>query len=422
MNNLFAQVKQSNKLQAIFLTSYIVVTVLGLFLLQESVTAFLLILFSLFLLYKTNFPVKLKWSLGILILTIVMPFAASQGSAFESYMGVATLVGIYVAMALGLNVVVGLAGLLDLGFVAFFAIGSYTYAIFSTNQVTNFLKLDILPFTGNSFWAFIIIGGIIAAIAGVLLGIPVLRVKGDYLAIVTLGFGEIIRIVFNNLDKPVNITGGAQGISSIPSPTIFGYVISDSSQFYYVVLVVLAVVILGVTRLQDSKLGRSWQAVRENEIAAQASGIHLVRTKLIAFAIGASFSGMMGVVFSAKQMFIDPTNFTLLESITILVMVILGGMGSVPGVILGASLVTILNLQVLTEVTNYLNQLTLDGVLNIPSALSPSKMQRMIFGLILILVAIFRPQGLLPAKNKKVPKEDVVDQTVVDENQRSVSV
>lgn len=422
MNNLFAQVKQSNKLQAIFLTSYIVVTVLGLFLLQESVTAFLLILFSLFLLYKTNFPIKLKWSLGILILTIVMPFAASQGSAFESYMGVATLVGIYVAMALGLNVVVGLAGLLDLGFVAFFAIGSYTYAIFSTNQVSNFLKLDFLPFTGNSFWAFIIIGGIIAAIAGVLLGIPVLRVKGDYLAIVTLGFGEIIRIVFNNLDKPVNITGGAQGISSIPSPTIFGYVISDSSQFYYVVLIVLAVVILGVTRLQDSKLGRSWQAVRENEIAAQASGIHLVRTKLIAFAIGASFSGMMGVVFSAKQMFIDPTNFTLLESITILVMVILGGMGSVPGVILGASLVTILNLQVLTEVTNYLNQLTLDGILDIPSALSPSKMQRMIFGLILILVAIFRPQGLLPAKNKIVPKEDVVDQTVVDENQRSVSV
>ncbi|GGI13601.1 ABC transporter permease subunit [Gottfriedia solisilvae] len=422
MNNLFAQVKQSNKLQAIFLTSYIVVTVLGLFLLQESVTAFLLILFSLFLLYKTNFPVKLKWSLGILILTLVMPFAASQGSAFESYMGVATLVGIYVAMALGLNVVVGLAGLLDLGFVAFFAIGSYTYAIFSTNQVQNFLKLDFLPFSGSSFWAFIIIGGIIAAIAGVLLGIPVLRVKGDYLAIVTLGFGEIIRIVFNNLDKPVNITGGAQGISSIPSPTIFGYVISDSSQFYYVVLVVLAIVILGVTRLQDSKLGRSWQAVRENEIAAQASGIHLVRTKLIAFAIGASFSGMMGVVFAAKQMFIDPTNFTLLESITILVMVILGGMGSVPGVILGASLVTILNLQVLTEVTNYLNQLTLDGVLNIPSALSPSKMQRMIFGLILILVAIFRPQGLLPARNKVVPKEDVVDQTVVDENQRSVSV
>lgn len=422
MNNLFSQLKGSNKLQAIFLTSYIVVTSLGLYFLQESVTAFLLILFSLYLLYKTNFNVKLKWSIGIFILTIIMPYVASQGTAFESYMGVVTLVGIYVAMALGLNVVVGLAGLLDLGFVAFFAIGSYTYAIFSTPQVTNFLSFDFLPFTGNSFWAFIIIGGIIAAIAGVLLGIPVLRVKGDYLAIVTLGFGEIIRIVFNNLDKPVNITGGAQGISSIPTPMIFGYNITDSSQFYYVVLVVLGIVILAVSRLQDSKLGRSWKAVRENEIAAQASGIHLVRTKLIAFAIGASFSGMMGVVFSAKQMFIDPTSFTLLESITILVMVILGGMGSVPGVILGAALVTILNLQVLTEVTNYLNQLTLDGVLDIPSALSPSKMQRMIFGLILILVAIFRPQGLLPAKNKAVAKEDLVDQSVVQENKRTVSL
>ncbi|KQL32798.1 branched-chain amino acid ABC transporter permease [Bacillus sp. FJAT-25509] len=422
MKSLLSGLKQSNKLQGIFLGAYIVVTSLGLYLLQESVTAFLLILFSLYLLYKTNFPVKLKWSIGILVLTVIMPYVASQGTAFESYMGVATLVGIYVAMALGLNVVVGLAGLLDLGFVAFFAIGSYTYAIFSTKQVTNFLHFDFLPFSGNSFWVFIIIGGIIAAIAGVLLGIPVLRVKGDYLAIVTLGFGEIIRIVFNNLDKPVNITGGAQGISSIPAPTIFGLEIDSSGQFYYVVLVVLAIVILAVTRLQDSKLGRSWKAVRENEIAAQASGIHLVRTKLIAFAIGASFSGMMGVVFSAKQMFIDPTSFTLLESITILVMVILGGMGSVPGVILGAALVTILNLQVLTEVTNYLNQLTLDGVINLPPALSPSKMQRMIFGLILVLAAIFRPKGLLPAKNKVVPKEDVVDQTVVEENSRTVSL
>jgi branched-chain amino acid transport system permease protein len=420
MKGLFSNIKQSNKLQAIFLTAYLLVTSLGLFFLQESVTAFLLILFSLYLLYKTNFSTKVKWIIGILVLTVIMPYVSSQGTAFESYMGVATLVGIYVAMALGLNVVVGLAGLLDLGFVAFFAIGSYTYAIFSTKQVTNFLHFSFLPFSGNSFWFFIIIGGIIAAIAGVLLGIPVLRVKGDYLAIVTLGFGEIIRIVFNNLDKPINITGGAQGISGIPSPTIFGYQISDSSQFYYVVLVVLAVVILAVTRLQDSKLGRSWKAIRENEIAAQAMGIHLVRTKLIAFAIGASFSGMMGVVFSAKQMFIDPTSFTLLESITILVMVILGGMGSVPGVILGAALVTILNLQVLTEVTNYLNQLTLDGVINIPAALSPAKMQRMIFGLILIVVAIFRPGGLMPAKNKRISKEEVVDTTVV-ENQKTVS-
>jgi branched-chain amino acid transport system permease protein len=287
--------------------------------------------------------------------------------------------------------------------------------------VTHFIHTNFFPLTGNSFWLFILIGGFVAAIAGILLGIPVLRVKGDYLAIVTLGFGEIIRIVFNNLDRPINFTNGAQGISGIPSPTIFGYVISDSSQFYYVVLALLGIVILAVTRLENSKLGRSWKAVRENEIAAQSMGIHLVRTKLLAFAIGASFSGMMGVVFSAKQMFIDPTSFTMLQSITILVMVILGGMGSVPGVILGAALVTILNLQVLTEVTNYLNQLTLDGVISIPTALSPAKMQRFIFGMVLILVAIFRPQGLLPAKNKKVKKEDLIE-THSEEKQQSISM
>jgi len=413
---------QNNKLaQAILICVYVLTTSLSLYLLQESVIAFLLVLFSLYLLYLTNFKNSIKWISAIFILTILVPYVSSQGTAFQSYMDVSTLVGIYVAMALGLNIVVGLAGLLDLGFIAFFAIGAYTYAIFSTNQVTHFIHTNFFPLTGNSFWLFILIGGIVAVIAGILLGIPVLRVKGDYLAIVTLGFGEIIRIVFNNLDRPINFTNGAQGISGIPSPTIFGYVISDSSQFYYVVLAILGIVILAVTRLENSKLGRSWKAVRENEIAAQSMGVHLVRTKLLAFAIGASFSGMMGVVFSAKQMFIDPTSFTMLQSITILVMVILGGMGSVPGVILGAALVTILNLQVLTEVTNYLNQLTLDGVISIPTALSPAKMQRFIFGMVLILVAIFRPQGLLPAQNKKVKKEDLVESSI-EEHKQTISI
>ncbi|MBP0725899.1 branched-chain amino acid ABC transporter permease [Bacillus sp. RG28] len=413
---------QQNKLaQAILICVYVLTTSLSLYLLQESVVAFLLVLFSLYLLYLTHFKNSIKWISAIFILTILIPYVSSQGTAFQSYMDVSTLVGIYVAMALGLNIVVGLAGLLDLGFIAFFAIGAYTYAIFSTNQVTNFIHTNFFPLTGNSFWLFIFIGGFVAAISGILLGIPVLRVKGDYLAIVTLGFGEIIRIVFNNLDRPINFTNGAKGISGIPSPTIFGYVLSDSNQFYYVVLALLGIVILAVTRLENSKLGRSWKAVRENEIAAQSMGIHLVRTKLLAFAIGASFSGMMGVVFSAKQMFIDPTSFTMLQSITILVMVILGGMGSVPGVILGAALVTILNLQVLTEVTNYLNQLTLDGVISIPTALSPAKMQRFIFGMVLILVAIFRPQGLLPAKNKKVNKEDLIE-THTEEHKQTISM
>jgi branched-chain amino acid transport system permease protein len=308
-------------------------------------------------------------------------------------------------MALGLNIVVGFAGLLDLGFVAFFAIGAYTYGIFSTAQANNFIPGHLFPLSGSTFWLFLLIGGFIAALFGILLGLPVLRVKGDYLAIVTLGFGEMIRIIFNNMDKPINITNGAMGISSISPPNLFGFEFTHPHQFYFIVIGILLVVIFGVRRLEHSRLGRSWKAVRENEIAAQSMGIPLIRTKLTAFAVGASFSGMMGVVFAAKQTFIDPSSFTLLESTTILVMVVLGGMGSVPGVILGAALVTILNLQVLTEVTNWLNQLSMQGIVQIPSAISPSKMQRFIFGIILILVAIFRPNGLITAKNRKANEQ-----------------
>lgn len=399
MKNYIAKLKDNKIAQGSLLAGYILVTTLSLYLSQKSVIAFLLLLGSLLILHFTNLGVKMKWLIAGSVLIVFLPFSASQGIAYQSYMEVATLVGIYVAMALGLNIVVGLAGLLDLGFVAFFAVGAYTYGIFATPQAENFLKFGSFPLSGESFWIFILIGGFIAALFGILLGIPVLRVKGDYLAIVTLGFGEIIRIVFNNLDRPVNITNGAMGLSSVTPPKLFGFEFMFASQFYWIVLAILFFTFIIVRRLEYSKIGRSWKAVRENEIAAQAMGIHLVRTKLTAFAVGASFSGMMGVVFAAKQTFVDPTSFTLLESITILVMVILGGMGSVPGVILGAALMTILNMQVLTELTNWLNQLSLSGVMTIPDALSPAKMQRFIFGAILILFALYRPQGLIPAKN-----------------------
>ncbi|WP_163151890.1 branched-chain amino acid ABC transporter permease [Anoxybacillus sp. MB8] len=399
--------EQNKRFQATLIGAYIAITFASLYLAQKSVIAFLLLLSSLLVLYFTTFSNRVKWVIGILVLSVLLPLAASQGEAYQSYMEVATLVGIYIAMALGLNIVVGLAGLLDLGFVAFFAIGAYTYGIFATAQANNFMPFGKYPLSGESFWIFLIIGCVIAAIFGVLLGIPVLRVKGDYLAIVTLGFGEIIRIIFNNLDKPVNITNGAMGLASVQPPKLFGIEFMYPSQFYYVVLVILLLTIFIVRRLEYSKIGRAWKAVRENEIAAQAMGIPLVRTKLMAFAVGASFSGMMGVVFAAKQTFVDPTSFTLLESITILVMVILGGMGSVPGVILGAALVTILNLQVLTELTNWLNQLSLSGVVHIPDALSPAKMQRFIFGLILIGFALYRPQGLLPAKNPRFDEKEL---------------
>ncbi|WP_153127492.1 branched-chain amino acid ABC transporter permease [Peribacillus tepidiphilus] len=399
MKQLWNQYKQNKVVHGVFLLIYISVTSLSLFMAQRSVTAFLLLLSSLLLLYFTNFKNVTKWIIAGIVLVFLLPFTASNGDAYQSYMEVATLVGIYVSMALGLNIVVGMAGLLDLGFVAFFAVGAYTYGIFATAQASNFMPFGQYPLSGESFWIFILLGCFVAAVFGILLGIPVLRVKGDYLAIVTLGFGEIIRIVFNNLDKPVNITNGAMGIPSVTPPRLFGIDFLYPSQFYYIVLVILIFTIFTVRRFEHSKIGRAWKAVRENEIAAQAMGIPLVKTKLMAFAIGASFSGMMGVVFAAKQTFVDPTSFTLLESITILVMVILGGMGSVPGVILGAAVMTILNLQVLTELTNWLNQLNLSGVISIPDALSPSKMQRFIFGALLILFALYRPQGLLPAKN-----------------------
>lgn len=396
MANMMKTIQTNKVAQIILFFAYVLVTTAALAFSQKSVIAFLLLLLSLLLLYYMNLGNKMKWVIALLILVIVLPVSASQGPSYQAYMEVATMVGIYVCMALGLNIVVGLAGLLDLGFVAFFAVGAYTYGIFATAQANNFMPFGTYPLSGNSFWFFIIIGLFVAALFGVLLGIPVLRVKGDYLAIVTLGFGEIIRIVFNNLDKPVNITNGAMGLPSIQQPELFGITLSQPNQFYYIVLVMFIIVIYAVTKMEHTKLGRSWKAVRENEIAAQAMGIPLVKTKLTAFAIGASFSGMMGVVFAAKQMFVDPTSFTYLESTTILVMVILGGMGSVPGVILGAAVVTILNLQVLTELTGWLSQVT-----TIPDALSPAKMQRFIFGALLIIMTLYRPQGLIPAKNKK---------------------
>lgn len=397
--------EQNKTAQIILIIAYVLVTSLSLVFAQQSVIAFLLLLSSLLILYYLKLGNKTKWAIGLVIIAILLPLAASQGPAYQSYMDVATLVGIYVAMALGLNIVVGFAGLLDLGFIAFFAVGAYTYGIFASDQASHFMPFGHYPLSGETFWVFIFLGGAIAAVFGILLGIPVLRVKGDYLAIVTLGFGEIIRIVFNNLDKPINITNGSLGIDSIKPPEIFGFSISNSSQFYFVVLAILLIVIYVVTRLEHSKIGRAWKAIRDNEIAGQAMGIPLVKTKLAAFAIGASFSGMMGVVFAAKQTFVDATSFTLLESTTVLVMVLLGGMGSVPGVILGAAVVTILNLQVLTELSNWLNQLNTNGVVSIPDALSPAKMQRFIFGALLIIFALYRSKGLIPARNKRYDPE-----------------
>lgn len=382
----------------VFTLIWIVAFSAALYLMDKSVIAFLGILSSIVLVYYTNTSKSIKMAIGAIILLLIIPLVAGEN---RYYMEVASQVGIYVAMALGLNIVVGFAGLLDLGYVAFFAAGAYAYAIFSTSQANEFIAGNLFPLSGEWFWPFLIIGLIVAAVFGILLGLPVLRVKGDYLAIVTLGFGEIIRIVFNNLDKPINITNGPQGITPIPSPELFGIKMGTPFYFYFIVLFVIAFIVLANIRFEHSRLGRAWIAVREDELAAQSMGISLLNTKLAAFALGASFAGVVGVIFAAKQTFIDPTSFTLMESIGILVMVILGGSGSIPGVVLGAAFVTILQVQLLKEFSNFLHGLQNAGIISLPNQLDPSKFQRLIFGIMLILVALYRPNGLIPAKRKK---------------------
>jgi branched-chain amino acid transport system permease protein len=379
--------------------AFIIVAGVLFYLAPSSAITFLMFLASLLVLYKVPAPVTVKLPVAVVWLCVIMPLAGLQNSY---YLDVVTQAGIYVALALGLNIVVGFAGLLDLGYVAFYASGAYLYAIFATTQAGNFIHAPWahFPVSGMWFWPFLIFAAFLAALLGVLLGFPVLRLRGDYLAIVTLGFGEIIQIVLNNLDKPINITNGPQGLTPIQPPALFGYSMSHPLDFYFIVLVIIVLAITVARRLEASRIGRAWAAMREDELAARSMGVPLVKMKLMAFAIGASFAGMMGVIFAAKQTFVDPSSFSFMESIGILAMIILGGIGNVAGAVVGAVSVVVLQLQILKQLSDYLSYLATQGILNIPSQADPSEYQRMIFGLILILMCIFRSQGILPAKRR----------------------
>ena len=369
----------------------------------RSVLAFLTFQSALLAIYLARMPTWVRAGLLGAALLVMMPLIGLYNGY---YLEVATQVGIFVALALGLNIVVGLAGLLDLGYVAFFAVGAYSWAIFGSPQA-NAVFGGGFPLASPWFYVFLLVGLGAAATTGVVLGLPVLRLRGDYLAIVTLGFGEVIRVLANNLDKPINLTNGPRGITPISRPPApFG--LPYPEYFYFLVLAIVVVVVLVNRRLEDSHIGRAWEAIREDELAAQAMGVPLVRSKLLAFACGASFAGVMGVVFSAKQVFINPESFTFLESIGVLAMVILGGMGSIPGAILGATVVTVLNLQVLKGFSLWLNELKNAGVTvlgfslaDLPTQLEPAKYERMIFGIILVLMMIFRPQGILPVHRRR---------------------
>ncbi|PLS77073.1 MAG: branched-chain amino acid ABC transporter permease [Chloroflexi bacterium] len=376
-----------------------------------STIAFLVFLSSLLAIYYFPIPTWLRVALGLIVLGGVMPYV---GNLNQGFLDVVTQAAIFVALALGLNVVVGFAGLLDLGYIAFFAIGAYLWAIFSTPQAANIFPGLAASFPLGSAWffVFLILGVVAAGLFGVLLGLPVLRLRGDYLAIVTLGFGEVIRLLANNLNRPVNITGGAQGITNIGQPPLFFQPALDALNvqsspgaeyrmyFYALALVIVLITIMSARRLNDSRVGRAWTAIREDETAAIAMGVPLVRMKLLAFAAGATFAGAMGVLYAAKLRFISPPTFDVVQSISILAMVILGGMGSIPGAVLGATLITLLNLRILPDFANQLVLWRRAG-LPIPANFDPVQYQRLFFGLVLILVTIFRPEGLLPERRRR---------------------
>lgn len=325
----------------------------------------------------------------------ILPFLVGM-SFGNSWVRILDFALLYIMLALGLNIVVGFAGLLDLGYIAFYAVGAYLYALLASNHFDVHLAVyTILPS-----------GALFACLFGVLLGAPTLKLRGDYLAIVTLGFGEIVRLFMNNLDRPVNITNGPQGIDLIDPVEIAGYSLSkgmtvagehfgSAYAYYYLFLIVMLAVVFVCIRLENSRIGRAWVAIREDEVAAQAMGINTRNIKLLAFAMGASFGGVAGGLFAGFQGFVSPESFTLMESVMVLCMVVLGGMGHIPGVILGAVLLTITP-ELLREGINPLQRSLFGKVV-----VDPENFRMVLFGLALILVMLFRPAGLWPSKRRK---------------------
>ncbi|HEY7417569.1 MAG TPA: branched-chain amino acid ABC transporter permease, partial [Ktedonobacteraceae bacterium] len=311
--------------------------------------------------------------------------------------------GYYIILALGLNIVVGFAGLLDLGYVAFFAIGSYAWGIIGSPQLQLLTGIVVNPLVWPwFFWPMLIIGALIAAFWGVVLGAPTLRLRGDYLAIVTLGFGEIVPIVFLEMDK---YTNGANGLPGVYSPGLFGIHWNSATPvpYYYLILALIVVLIFVNIRLRDSRLGRAWIAIREDEVAAASSGISLTKTKLFAFGAGAFFSGVAGVYYAAKLGTVTPDNFSSADSIIYLAMVVIGGLGSIPGVIVGAFVVYALNEFILAQLDTL--AANPNNFLHIFQVLIPgftfSNVRNLIFGIILVTVMIFRPEGLIPSTRRR---------------------
>jgi branched-chain amino acid transport system permease protein len=377
-----------------------------------------------------NKPRQAYASMAILLaVMLVFPFVASQfGNSWVRILDMALL---YIMLALGLNIVVGFAGLLDLGYIAFFAVGAYLTGLMASPQFAALLEsvVNYSPALGDSLtamfgesirtegihlsvWAIVPLAALVAGLFGALLGAPTLKLRGDYLAIVTLGFGEIIRIFMNNLNDPINFTNGPQGINLIDPIRIFGVSLAGEAgsratvyfgsfgmpsvnAYYFLFLLLCIVTIFMTSRLQHSRLGRAWVAIREDEIAAKAMGINTRNVKLLAFSMGASFGGVAGAMFAAFQGFISPESFSFTESIAVLAMVVLGGIGHIPGVVMGGVLLAALP-EVLRHVVEPA-QRTLFGKVLIEAEV----LRQLLYGLAMVVIMLYRPAGLWPSPRKE---------------------
>jgi branched-chain amino acid transport system permease protein len=334
-------------------------------------------------------------------------FPLLLGPLGEAWVRILDTALLYILLALGLNIVVGFAGLLDLGYIAFYAVGAYLFALLASPHLTEHLPAVAGAFPGGlhlPIWGAIPLAAGVAALAGVLLGAPTLKLRGDYLAIVTLGFGEIIRVFVNNLDAPINLTNGPKGINSIDPIRVGGLSLGEPLQLpawlgsltlppvtlhYYLFLLIVVGAVVLTRRLHDSRLGRAWMAIREDETAAKAMGLNTRNLKLLAFGLGASFGGVSGALFASFQGFVSPESFSLQESVLVVAMVVLGGLGHIPGVILGAFLLAALP-EVLRQVAGPLQAMT-------GGRLDAAILRQLLIALAMIGIMLARPRGLWPS-------------------------
>ncbi|SFL67366.1 ABC transporter permease subunit [Rugamonas rubra] len=381
-------------------------------------------------------PRKAYSSMAVLLIGLmVFPFVAAQFG--NSWVRIIDMALLYIMLALGLNIVVGFAGLLDLGYIAFYAVGAYMTGLLASPQFATLIEsvVNQYPALGDflvavlgedirangihlSVWLIVPLAGALAGLFGALLGAPTLKLRGDYLAIVTLGFGEIIRIFMNNLNEPINFTNGPQGINLIDPIRVFGvnlageagsranvvvggFSMPSVNAYYFLFLFLCIAVVFITSRLQHSRLGRAWVAIREDEIAAKAMGINTRNVKLLAFTMGASFGGVAGAMFASFQGFVSPESFSLTESIAVLAMVVLGGIGHIPGVIMGGALLAALP-EVLRHVVEPLQEKLFGHVI-----IEAEVLRQLLYGLAMVLIMLNRPAGLWPApKHEDRPDND----------------